>query len=69
MKENGKQKSSEVLCMNVLIGCFPGHYILGQSEGGGERAGASLHGWSWVSRGTWEMLRAQGKWEGLYEKR
>lgn len=24
--------------MDVKISCFPGHYVLGQSEGGGERA-------------------------------
>lgn len=32
MKENGKQKSLEVLYLKVLIRCFPGHYMLGQSE-------------------------------------
>lgn len=62
MKENEKQKSPEVLCMNPLIRSFPRHYILGQREGGEKvESEESLHGLSWVSRGKHEMPGAQGK--------
>lgn len=69
MKENGKQKSPEVLCMNTFIRSFPGHCILRQSKDSGEPK-ESLQGWSWVSKGkhAWSPGKvgwALGKREAL----
>lgn len=62
MKEDGRQKSSEVLFMNALIRSFPGYHIVEQSEGGGEtEPEENLHRKSWISRGKHEVFGAQGK--------